>query len=140
VRAHRARTVVSGLATFPLSTACRQLPSFLLLFFGFRRLGVFGAFGGAVGFVSLVASFVAPARLGSLPFVVCVLRLRCGVWRCVLLLCFWRLRAFGVSCPVRRASLPLVLSCRVPPSGGVWCVSRRASVRFARGFGGSFVL
>ena len=44
--------------------------------------------------------FVAPARLGSLPFVVRVVRLRCGVWRCVLLLCFWRLRAFGglVSC------------------------------------------
>ena len=44
--------------------------------------------------------FVAPARLGSLPFVVRVVRLRCGVGSVSLLRCLLRLRSFGglVSC------------------------------------------
>ena len=44
--------------------------------------------------------FVAPVRLGSLPFVVRVVRLRCGVGFVSLLRCLLRLRSFGglVSC------------------------------------------
>ncbi len=133
VRVDRARTVVSELATFFLSTVCRQLPSFLPLFSVFRHVGVFGAFGGAVVFVSLVASVCCPRA----PAVLC--RLLCALCGCVVV---WALSpccvvscaccSFGglVAC-ASGVSVFGSVAAGCPPWRCPWCVSRRSLVRFA---------
>lgn len=90
----------SSLQLSPSQQLAANYHLFCSCFSVFRHVGVFGAFGGAVVLCRLSPLFVAPARLGSLSFVVRVVRLRCGVGSVSLLRCLLCLLSIGglVSC------------------------------------------